>query len=123
LNVNSLGIRYFSRFRVTFDFPGRAVYLQRGAHYTRAEPCATSGLTLNWIGGEAVVESVREQGPADVVGIRPGDLLVSVNDNDAVVHDPFILRQLLTSEGGRKVAMTVNRGGRVLGFELVLAAE
>jgi len=123
LNVNSLGIRYFSRFRVTFDFPGKAVYLQRGAHYTRPEPCATSGLTLNWIGGEAVVESVREQGPADVVGIRPGDLLVSVNDNDAVVHDPFMLRQLLTSEGGRKVAMTVNRGGRILGFELVLAAD
>src|SRR5262249_45175993 len=71
LNVNSLGIRYFSRFRVTFDFPGKAVYLRKGAHYTRAEPRATSGLTLNWIGGEAVVESVREQGPADVAGIRP----------------------------------------------------
>jgi len=123
LNVNSLGIRYFSRFRVTFDFPGKAVYLQRGAHYTRPEPRATSGLTLNWIGGEAVVESVREQGPAHVVGIRPGDLLVSVNGNDAVVHDPFMLRQLLTSEGGKQVAITVNRGGRVLGFEIVLAAD
>lgn len=123
LNVSSLGIRYFSRFRVTFDFPGKAVYLQKGAHYTRAEPCATSGLTLNWVGGKAVVESVREQGPADVVGIRRGDLLVSVNDNDAVVHDPFTLRQLLTSERGRQVAMTVNRRGHVLSFEIVLAAD
>ncbi len=123
LNVNSLGIRYFSRFRVTFDFPGKAVYLQPGAHNTKAEPCATSGLALNWIGGEALVEAVREQGPADVAGIRPGDMLVSVNDNDAVVHDPFVLRQLLTSEAGRKVTMTVNRSGRVLGFELVLAAD
>jgi len=123
LNVNSLGIRYFSRFRVTFDFPRKAVYLHRGVHYTRAEPSATSGLTLNWIAGEAVVESVREQGPADAVGIRPGDLLVSVNDNATVVHDPFQLRQLLTSEGGRKVAMTVKRDGRVLGFELVLATD
>ena len=122
-NVNSLGIRYLSRFRVTFDFPGKAVYLRKGAHYTKAEPSATSGLMLNWIDGEAVVEAVRDQGPADIVGIRPRDVLVSVDGNGAIVHDPFLLRLLLTSEGGRKVAVAVHRDGRVLKFEIVLAGD
>ncbi len=123
LNINSLGIRYFSRFLVTFDFPGKAVYLRKGAHYRKTEPRATSGLTLNWIDGKAVVNSVRKQGPAEDAGIRPGDVLISVDGDVAVVLDPFMLRLLLTSEVGRKVAMTVQRGNRVLEFEFVLAED
>jgi hypothetical protein len=123
LIVNSLGIRYLSRFLVTFDFPGKAVYLRKGSHYAKAEPRATSGLTLNWIGGKAVVSSVRGQGPANDVGIRPGDVLVSVDGNDGIVRDPFMLRQLLTSEAGRKLTMTIDRSSRVLDFEIVLAED
>jgi predicted aspartyl protease len=40
VRYSSLGLRYFSRYVVTFDFPGECIYLRRGAHHARPEPGA-----------------------------------------------------------------------------------
>lgn len=123
VNVNSLGIRYFSRFHVTFDFPGKAVYLRKGAGYAKAEPRATSGLTLNWIKGDATVESVRRDGPGEAAGLKPKDVLVRINRQDAAEFDPFALRQLLTFEGGQRVPLTIRRAGREIDVVVVLSDD
>jgi C-terminal processing protease CtpA/Prc len=118
--MSSLGLRYFSRFRVTFDFPGECLYLRQGIHYDKPEPRATSGLVLKWIDGEARVDSLRDGGPAATVGVQPGDVLLQIDETLARDYDPFALRELLTSRGGRTVALAVRRGERQINFELVL---
>jgi hypothetical protein len=123
VNVNSLGLRYLSRFRVTFDFPGRTAFLRRSADHLKPEPAATSGLALVWVEGKAVVESVVKDGPAHAAGIEPQDVLVEIDGRNAELYDRFALRELLTSEGGRRVQMTIRRGGRERDAEIVLADD
>jgi len=120
LKYNSLGLRYFSRYVVTFDFPDGFIYLRKGAHHARPEPRATSGLTLKWQDGLPVVESVRADGPAARAGLARPDVLVRIDDEEATAFDHFSLRELLTSEPGRAVKLSVRRGDRVLEFAVVL---
>jgi hypothetical protein len=122
-NVSSLGLRFLSRYVVTFDFPEGIAYLRNGANSTRPEPRATSGMTLHWIDGKPVVESVREGGPAETAGLKSRDGVLRINHKDAAEFDPFALRRLLTSKGGTKVPMTVLRGGHTLDVDLILAPD
>jgi hypothetical protein len=123
LGYSSLGLRYFSRFVVTFDFPDECVYLRRGAHHARPEPVATSGLTLTWDNESPVVESVRADGPGAKAGLARFDVLVRINGRDAAEYDHFALRELLTSEVGRRVRMTVRRGNRLLDLVVELGED
>lgn len=123
INVNSLGLRYLARFRVTLDFPGRSAYLQPGDRYGQREPQATSGMALLWRDGDVVVHSVQKDGPGSDAGLKKNDVLVEIDGEPASEFDPFSLRQLLTSVGGRKVPMTIRRSGRFFAVEIVLHGE
>lgn len=123
LNVNSLGLRYLSRFRVTFDFPGGNVYLHQGANFSRPEPTATSGLSLAWVDGEVTVQAVLKDGPAAGAGIRPHDVLVRVDGSEASRYDHHSLRALLTSAVGRQVPLTIRRQTAEIDVTLVLTEK
>ena len=118
VDSSSVGLDYLSRFCVTFDFPENVMYLRKGLQFAKNEPAATSGLMLKWDGDEIRVDSVREDGPADLAGIKSRDILVQINGKPAAEFDPFALRQLLTSAGGTKVRMTILR--RTMEFEVEL---
>jgi len=120
VNLSSLGLRYFSRFDVTFDFPGQAVYLRKGENFAQSEPNATSGMALNWIDGKVVVKSVREDGPAATAGIKANDALIAINGKSADDYDHYSLRQLLIYEPGRNVRMRIARDDRQFDVKLVL---
>lgn len=122
INFNSLGVRYLSRFLVTFDFPDRCVYL-KPAKTPRPEPKATSGMQVSWIEGRAVIQSVKADGPAAAADLRRGDVLIHIDGNAETVGDPHVLRQRLTSEAGDHVILTVRRSGRNMVVKLVLAAD
>jgi hypothetical protein len=123
LKYSSLGLRYFSRYVVTFDFPDECIYLRNGAHHNRPEPRATSGLTLKWENGLPVVEAVRADSPAARAGLARSDALVRIDSKEAAEFDHFSLRELLTSEAGRAVKLTIRRGERVLEVTVVLAED
>jgi hypothetical protein len=123
INLNSVGMRYFSRYQVTFDLPGERMYLKRGAAYARPEPAATSGMTIIWKEGEPTIETVRPKGPAASAGLEPQDVLVRVNARPADEFDPFALRELFTATAGRKVPLRVRRGDREYAADLVLEED
>jgi hypothetical protein len=56
-------------------------------------------------------------------GIKPRDVLVRVDDQPAAEIDPFALRQILTSAGGRTVPLTVRREKRELDLNVVLEED
>jgi hypothetical protein len=120
LKYSSLGLRYFSRYVVTFDFPDGCVYMRKGVHHLRPEPRATSGLTLKWQDRLPIVESVRADGPAARAGLARADVLVRIDGKEATEFDHFSLRELLTSEPGRRVKLSVRRAEHVLDFAVVL---
>lgn len=120
-DLSSVGLRHLSRFLVTFDFPGNAIYLKRGANYLKPEPRATSGMTLVWIEKEVVVTAVKKGGPAEAAQLRRDDVIVQVNGKKAGEYDHFSLRELLTSEVGRIIPVTIRRDSQE--FELKIALD
>ena len=123
INMNSIGLRFLSRFVVTFDFPGGRLFLKKGAKFDRPEPAATSGLSLLWKEGRATVQQVKANGPADRAGIRAGDIVLQVNGSKSLVKDPFALRELLTGEPGSDIAIEILCDAKRRNLQLQLEAD
>ena len=120
LNISSIGLRYLSRFQIIFDFPAKSAYLKRSRDYSKPEPRATSGMTLNWVDGKITVTSIRKNGAAARAGLAPGDILVEIDGQPADTFDHFSLRQLLTSEGGKVISIQAERQNKTSRKDLVL---
>ena len=108
-NFNSLGLDFLSRHLVTFDFPKGRIYLKKGSQFNKIDEEDMSGLHLLRISGKTVVHSVDEASPAGNAGIIAGDVIVKVEGKEAQSYDMGHLRQLLKSEDGRSITMTIQR--------------
>ena len=76
--MNLLGLRFWSRFNATFDFPRRTMYLQRNSNFGLAEGADRSGLHLFRRRDDFIVDRVDPRSPAEIAGIEPLDHLLSV---------------------------------------------
>ncbi|HET6881764.1 MAG TPA: PDZ domain-containing protein [Pirellulales bacterium] len=120
--MNLLGLRFWSRFNVTFDFPQRAMYLQRNSNFELAEGADRSGLHMFRRRGEFIVDRIDQGSPADVAGIEPLDHLLIVEKQPAATLTLPSLRKLLCVPG-KKLRLTVRRGERQLAAMLELAGD
>jgi hypothetical protein len=108
---NVLGLNYWSRYVVTFDFPGEAIYLKKGARFDQPDTHDLSGLTVVRAGGRTTVVAVDDKTPAAGAGIRPGDVILKVNGADAGDMTLTAVRRLLAAKGA-KVTLVLGRGGK-----------
>jgi S1-C subfamily serine protease len=106
---NLLGLGFWARYQVTFDFPGQAIHLRKGARHTTPGVVDGSGVTMLLRKGRAIVEVVAERSPAAKVGIHKGDEIVSVAGRKAAGANLFVLRRRLYGEG-RTVRLQIRRG-------------
>ena len=116
---NVLGLAFWSRFNVTFDFPRSAIYLQKSHNFERPDRIDLSGARFVRRAGKTVVDVVDDGSASDVAGLRAGDVLLSVRGQDASTMRLFLLRQLCCTPG-EKIEMSVMRGDRTFGAEIVL---
>jgi hypothetical protein len=114
--ANRLGLTFWSRFAVTFDFPGRTVYLCEGKRFGQLDRLDQSGLHLVRREGIAIVEQLEGDAPAMKWGFREGDEIVKLGDLNANSTSLFDLRRMLRD--GPEATCTVRRNGRVLELTL-----
>ncbi|HEX3658779.1 MAG TPA: PDZ domain-containing protein [Pirellulales bacterium] len=119
---NTIGLEYLSRFRVTLDFYGQAMYLRPGKCYAAPdrEPKDLSGLHLINVGSDVRVGSVDRDSPAESAGIKAGDQIDRIGVWDAPTYGLFDLRRLFASREGRKIVLSTMRSGKNREVELVL---
>jgi hypothetical protein len=117
--ANRLGLRYWSRFVVTIDFPHDKLYLRSGRRLTAVEPRDVSGLHLRRMGDVTRVEFIDDGSPAQRAGIERNDNLVSVDGNAAAAADLVELRRKLSKPSG-SVKLTVSRRDRCIEAPLEL---
>jgi hypothetical protein len=108
-NESALGLDFLSRHLVTLDFPRGRIYLKKGSQFNKIDEEDMSGLHLLRISGKTVVHSVDEASPAGNAGIIAGDVIVKVEGKEAQSYDMGQLRQLLKSEDGRSITMTIQQ--------------
>jgi hypothetical protein len=108
-NTTKLGLYYWRRYRCTFDFVGNTVYLQRGPQFDLRDDSDHAGL---WVaeaagpGGGRRVEYVALRSEADLLGIRPGDILLSIDGHDVTNDSPqHVFRQLSFRTSHRRLIL------------------
>jgi len=117
---STLGLSFFRRHKVTFDFPDGLLYLAPASSYAAADKHDMSGLHLLRIGGQTVVHFVDEESPASKAGILPEDIILSVNSRAADELAMNAIRSLLESREGDKVCLGIRRGENRQTMTLVL---
>src|SRR5262245_43513976 len=110
--AGNIGNRILERFRVTFDYERRQVYLEPGRRYADRDHLTRAGLLLTRRSGKVGVESVLKDSPADRAGLRTGDEVLAVDGRGIAQWDLPQLTDLLDEgEPGRKVEVRVMRDG------------
>jgi hypothetical protein len=119
---NLLGLRFWSRFVVTFDFPHDKVYLKRGKNFERPDTHDVWGMRLCRKDGKVMVDSVDKGSAAEGAGLKPGDVLVRVGDAKAEGMSLFQRRKCFCTEDTR-LRLTVRRGDKEMAIVLALGRE
>ncbi len=109
---NLLGLAYLSRYKILFDFPRRTMYLKKGRRYDEPDRSDMSGLHILREDQKNVVRVVDKGSPGDAAGIKPGDYIVRIDNQDATRISMFHLRQILKSGSGKHIRLLVERGDK-----------
>lgn len=116
--VNALGTGYLSRYVVTFDFPGRKMYLKPGLRFAEPRRRGLSGIDVWCPDGIMTVRSVRKGSAAERAGLKAGDVIEQIGSRPARSLAVFEVIRLFCVQGTHRLAVT--RGNERLQMELVL---
>jgi C-terminal processing protease CtpA/Prc len=96
------------------NYDKRDFYLTPNSHYLDAFDYSYSGIELYYINGQIIVGDVAENSPAELSGLREGDIVVSINNvfNQSITQLKYALQN-----ANEKVKMIVRRDGELKVFE------
>jgi predicted aspartyl protease len=103
--MSLLGLGFWSRFVVTFDFPNQNMYLRKGKGYERPDLRDLSGLHLLRRDGAVVVHSVDKGSTGSLAGLQAGDKLLILGSSRADETSLFDLKTALCQPGTLKCSM------------------
>ncbi|MBA3833003.1 MAG: aspartyl protease family protein [Chthoniobacterales bacterium] len=118
--AGSVGTGILKRFQVTFDYRHGRMILMPGASAGRPDLYDRAGIWLGRAGHELKVLDVTPGGPAEAAGIKPGDVVVSVDGTAAADVNLPALRDRLTMLSVGSVALGVDEAGHRSVRRLVL---
>ncbi len=121
-DANYLGLGFWSRFLVTFDFPRKTIYLKKGARFEDPDVYNWSGVFVVRDEDRVKVLSVRDGSPAAIAEIVPGDVLVKIADASIEGASLYEVRRLLMlDQAGLK--LQIHRDGVHLTMQLKAKSE
>ena len=124
LNENattSVGLSFLARHEVTFDFPGRKIYLKRRGDGRQPDPGEDVGLSLVRDRDETTIFAVDPKGPGDRAGIAAGDVLLAINGNAVGVLEMWQVKKLIHSGGNKELTFSVRHHGQTQDIKIVPA--
>ena len=110
--ANRLGLKFWSRYCVTFDVPRKTLYLRPGKRHQVADRLDASGLHLLLVHGEPVAQIVDEGSPGWRAGMKSGDVLVNIDGTRAIDLKLFQIRRMLLEDGLPRVTIVYRRDDR-----------
>jgi hypothetical protein len=110
-----IGNDVLRRFNVIFNYPKRDIYMIPNSHFRDPFDYSYSGIELYFIDGHIEMGSVAAGSPAELAGIKQGDIVVAVN-NDFSQNFNRYKTALLTPNA--KVKLVLRRNGELLVKEM-----
>ncbi|MEM6830033.1 MAG: aspartyl protease family protein [Bacteroidota bacterium] len=113
----TIGGGLLHRFNVTFDYTNEKMYLQKASRYKDSFEHDMSGMTLNARGQNLdtlKIESIRKDSPADLAGLKTGDIILSINSKSLRNSRLSEIFAMLRKKEGIKIKCKVLRDGQKL---------
>ncbi|MDN3669125.1 aspartyl protease family protein [Echinicola jeungdonensis] len=108
----SLGSDVISRLQVIFDYPRERLFFKKGGKFGTPFVYDMSGMDVKMASLEDrkyYISEVRENSPAENLGIKPGDEIVKINQLPAEYWQLHEILELLKSEEGKEILLTLRR--------------
>jgi hypothetical protein len=118
---NALGLAFFKRHDVIFDFPFNMLYLQHHKDYEIEQERDKSGVRIVKIDGQLKVYSVKSMPGAIVEGLKKDDIIISINGKKEL--SLFQARRLLRQKEGTRLQAEVERDGKTIKANIVLGKD
>ena len=112
-----IGNTLLSRFSVIIDYTKGILYLKPGRKYNQDFSFDKSGITIFAVGpqlNQYYVVAVIKDSPADLAGVRPGDLITKVGAKKAKRLTLSRITNKFTKKEGKKIKLTLQRGSEEL---------
>ena len=112
--IGTFGGDLLTRFKVTFDYPNKQVYLRKGDEFKQKFEHDMSGMTVNAVGfnlDTIQVVLIDKNSPAAQADVRRGDIIHSINGKSLKTHRLSDIYSLLRSRDGRKIKLKILRDG------------
>ncbi len=111
----SIGNGFISRFHTIFDYPNRTLYLKKNALYSKPYYYNLSGIAIKQLHVSFPIfeiHSVRKESNAYLAGIREGDIILKINNEETYDKTLQEVFELIPTKENQKVKIVINRNGR-----------
>lgn len=120
--AGNIGNQILERFKVTFDYDRRVVYLQPGQRYGQRDRFSMAGFQLAKLGDRYEAMQVLPGSAAAKGGLKAGDRVLTIDRQTVASYDPEVLRRMFEEgKAGERHTLEVERGSKKKKITLTLA--
>lgn len=120
--AGNIGNRILERFKCTFDYERRVLYLEPVARFEAPDTFTRTGLQMARTDGETRIAQVIQGSPAEKAGLQVGDRVRTIDGRAADEWSRGEVEALFEdAEPGRRVTFEVDREGRTRKLTVRLA--
>ncbi len=106
-----IGNDILRRFNVILNYQKKEFYFTPNSHYLDGFDYAYSGIELYMIDGTIILGDVAKGSPAELAGLKEGDVLIGINN---LVGQNIQLFKTALQAVGEKVRLIINREGKLM---------
>jgi hypothetical protein len=120
--AGNIGGNILRRFRVIFDYLRHRLILEPNEHFSEVDEYDMSGASLSLLGlaDQAIkVTRIIENSPAAEVGLKPEDILLTIDGRPTAEIGLSRIREMFKQEG-REYQLNIKRGAEMLQLRLKL---
>ncbi|WP_353196060.1 aspartyl protease family protein [Parapedobacter defluvii] len=112
-----IGNQILKRFNVIFNYQQREIYLKPNTLYRAPFEYSYSGMELYYINNATVIGSIVKDSPADLAGLKEGDVLIAIDNN---ASQDFVQYKKALMSARKRVKLIIRRKEELIEISLKL---
>jgi len=112
-----IGNQILKRFNLIINYQRREIHLKPNSLYREPFEYSYSGMELYYVDGTILIGSVVKDSPADVAGLREGDIVIAVDNN---ANQNFTQYKKALTSAKKRVRLIIGRDDELIDISIKL---